>query len=100
MLDIRLILEKTEVLQENLNRRPNAPDLDPIVRLGTEKKQNLAVLEDLRHQNQELAASIGKALKEKHQEEAERLKEESLTIKTAIRQKEACLVEIEDRLKT
>ena len=77
MLDIRLIREKPDYVRENLKRR-NDPEklemLDQLIEYDKKWRQNLTILNELRHQRRELTNEIAQ-LKKQGKEIAQKIQE-------------------------
>ncbi len=96
MLDLKYIRENVEAVKENCKNRGVEADVGLVVELADRRSALISELNELRHEQNQMAKSIGR---ERDEEARQKLIEESRAMKERIPKKEDELAEIERRLR-
>lgn len=96
MLDLKYIRENVEAIKENCKNRGVEADVDLVVELADRRSALISELNELRHEQNQMAKSIGR---ERDEEARQKLIEESRAMKDQIPKKEHELAEVERRLR-
>ncbi len=99
MLDLRYIRDNIEFLEEMLKNRGTTVDLKEFQQLDAERRDILTKVEALKQKRNTVSQEIGKLMREGKKEEAEVIKAEMGGVSTEIKEFDARLSELDEKLR-